>query len=100
MNEPGISVSKLLERTEYEIETANGRTARVCRDERGDFWVVDGAERVVSLFDFAGDCQVAAQALREAARGQMLQWIATGTRAAIARVAKAVQRAGAKPARA
>lgn len=100
MKKPGISVSKLLERTEYEIETANGRTARVCRDERGDFWVVDGAERVVLLFEFADQCQVAAPARAAVARGDVLRSMAAGTRAMFARVAKAVQLAHAKPARA
>jgi hypothetical protein len=100
MNKPAISVTALLERAEYEIGTANGRAAWVCRDERGDFWVVDSAERIVSLYDFADECQIAARAIRAhevvaAARG-----IAGAVKEAFARIAKGLQRPGAKAAHA
>jgi alkylation response protein AidB-like acyl-CoA dehydrogenase len=100
MNRPAKPVTQLLERAEYEIETANGRTARVCRDERGDFWVVDGAERVVSLYDFADECQVAARMVCGQDRAAATRGIATSLREAFARAVKALQRPGAKPARA
>jgi alkylation response protein AidB-like acyl-CoA dehydrogenase len=100
MNKPAISVTTLLERAEYEIETANGRTARVCRDERGDFWVVDGAERVVSLYDFADECQVAARMIRSQEVRAAGRGIATGVKEAFARIAKGLQRPGAKAAHA
>ena len=40
-------------------EIADGRTVRLCRDPSGNYWVVDGAERVVSLREFVGECRVA-----------------------------------------
>lgn len=100
MNKPAISVTTLLERAEYEIETASGRTAWVCRDERGDFWVVDGAERVVSLYDFADACQVAAREVCALERGESFRRIAAGAKNAFARLAGVLQRAGAKTAHA
>ena len=93
MNKPGsISVTALLERVEYEIETANGRTARVCRDERGDIWVVDDAERVVSLYDFADECHHAARELCAIGRGESFRRITASMKEGFARVAKAFQR--------
>jgi hypothetical protein len=100
MNKPDISVTALLERAEYEIETANGRTAWVCRDERGDFWVVDGAERVVSLYDFADQCHVVAREFCARERAEALRRIAAGMKEAFARVVKGLQRPGAKTAHA
>ena len=44
MNKPGTSVTALLERLESEFETADGRTARLCRDARGNYWVIEGAQ--------------------------------------------------------
>lgn len=98
MNKPGISVTTLLERVEYEIETANGRTARVCRDERGDIWVVDDAERVVSLYDFADECHHAARAFCAIGRGESFRGIATSMKEAFVRITKGLQRPGAKAA--
>jgi hypothetical protein len=100
MNKPAISVTTLLERAEYEIETANGRTAWLCRDERGDFWVVDGAERVVSLYDFADECQIAARTIRSHEVRAAARGIAASLKEAVARVAKGLQRPGAKAAHA
>ena len=59
MNKPDISVTALLERIESEAQIADGRTVRLCRDASGNYWVVDGAERVVSLREFAGECRIA-----------------------------------------
>ena len=100
MNQPAISVTALLERAEYEIETVNGRTARVCRDERGDFWVVDGSERIVSLYDFAGECRIAARTIRNREVRAATRGIATGVKNAFARVVKSLQRPRAKAAHA
>lgn|SRR5512134_79916 len=102
MNKPTTSVTTLLERAEYEIETASGRTAWVCRDERGDFWVVDGAERVVSLYDFADQCQVAARMVCGQERAAAARRMATSLKGAFARIVKGLQRQrpGAKPAHA
>jgi len=100
MNKPAISVTTLLERAEYEIETASGSTARVYRDERGDFWVVDGAERVMPLGDFAYECRIAARARFAQERVAVARAIATSMKDALARVVKALRRSGAKPAHA
>ena len=100
MNKPAISVTRLLERAEYEIETASGRTAWVCRDERGDFWVVDGAERVVSVYDFADECRIAGRMAYRRERAAVARAIATSMKEAFTRVVKGLQRPGAKPARA
>jgi hypothetical protein len=100
MNKPALSVTELLERAEYEIETASGRTARVCRDERGDFWVVDDAERVTSLYDFADACQHAARELSALERGESFRRIGAWTKDAFARVVKGLQRPRTKAAHA
>jgi hypothetical protein len=100
MNKPGISVSKLLEQAEYEIETAHGGTAWVCRDEHGDFWVVDGAERAVSLHDFADRCQVAARESAALGRAESVGRIAAWTKETFARIVKRLQGTGAKTAHA
>ena len=100
MTKPAISVTTLLERAEYEIETASGRTAWICRDERGDFWVVDGAERVVSVYDFALECRIAGRMAYRRERAAMARAIATSMKGALARAVKALRRSGAKPAHA
>jgi hypothetical protein len=100
MNKPAISVTALLERAEYEIGTANGRSAWVCRDERGDVWVVDGAERVVSLYDFADECQIAGRIAYRQERAAVAQAIATSLKEAVARFARRLQRPSAKAAHA
>jgi hypothetical protein len=93
-------VTALLERAEYEIETASGRAAWVCRDERGDFWVVDGAERVVSVYDFADECQLAGRIAYRRERAAAAHAIATGLKEAITRFVKALRRPAAKAAHA
>jgi len=100
MNKPATSVTALLERAEYEIETASGRAAWVCRDARGDFWVVDGAERVVSLYDFADECQIAGRMAYRQERAAVARAIATSLKEVVARFAKVLQRPGAKAAHA
>ena len=100
MNKPGISVTALLERLESEFETADGRTARLCRDAQGNYWVIDGAERVVSLREFAGECQVAARKICAVERAAAMRRIAKWVKDASTRVAKRVQRLGAKTAHA
>ena len=73
MNKPSISLATLLERVESEIETANGRTVRLCRDPNGNYWVVDGAERVMSLQRHSPrECNVAAREFcAQATRGDV-----------------------------
>ncbi len=100
MNKPSISLTTLLERLESEIETANGRTVRLCRDPHGNYWVIDGAERVVSLSEFAAECPSAAREFYAVKRAEALRRIAVATKEAFARVAKGLQWMGAKTARA
>ena len=70
MNKPDISLTTLLERIESEAQIADGRTVRLCRDESGNYWVVDGAERVVSLREFAARVpHRGARVLRPGTRG-------------------------------
>jgi len=97
MNKPDISVTTLLERLEGELQTANGRTARVCRDPNGNYWVVDDAERVVPLSEFASECAVAARAFGARARAEEMRRLVTAVKEAVARVAKSLR---ARPARA
>ena len=100
MNKQSISVTTLLERIESEAQIADGRTLRLCRDASGNYWVVDGAERVVSLREFAGECRIAAREFCARERAEALRRIATGMKEAFARVAKRLQRPGAKAAHA
>jgi hypothetical protein len=98
-NNPTLSVQALLTRLESEINTADGRTVQVCRDANGNYWVVDGAERVVSLSEFASDCAPAARQLCERERAQAMREIAASVKRAVARAAQAL-RPYAKPAHA
>jgi hypothetical protein len=100
MNKPSVSLTTLLERIESEIETADGRTVRLCRDASGNYWVVDGAERVVSLREFAGECRVAAREFAAREHAETFRRVATSMKQAFARVVKALQRPGAKTAHA
>ena len=100
MNKPTITLTKLLERVESEIETANGRTFRLCRDPNGNYWVVDGAERVVSLSDFAAECNIAAREFCAQARAEMFRRVVARAKEAFTRVVKGLQRPGAKTAQA
>jgi hypothetical protein len=100
MNKPDISLTTLLERIESEAQIADGRTVRLCRDASGNYWVVDGAERVVSLREFAGECRIAAREFCARERAEALRRIATSMKEAFARVVKRLQRPGAKAAHA
>lgn len=91
MNKPTITLTKLLERVESEIETANGRTFRLCRDPNGNYWVVDGTERVVSLSTFAAECNVAVREFCAQARAEAFRQIVAGVREAFARIVKGVR---------
>lgn len=99
MTNPGISLASLLERLESELQTADGRSVKVCRDANGNYWVVDGAERVVSLSEFAFDCAPAARQLCERGRAQAMREIAASVKRAVARAVQAL-RPYAKPAHA
>jgi hypothetical protein len=100
MNKPAISVPTLLERLESEAQIANGQTVRLCRDPNGNYWVIDGTERVVSLREFAGECNIAAREFCAVRRAEALRRLATATREAFARIAKSLQRVGVKTAQA
>lgn len=100
MNKPDISLTTLLERLESETETADGRTVRLCRDPSGNYWVVDGAERVVPLEEFATECHAGARQFAARERAEAFRRIVIGVKEAFARVAKAFQRPGAKTAHA
>ena len=100
MNKPTITLTKLLERVESEIETANGRTFRLCRDPNGNYWVVDGAERVMPLSTFAAECNIAAREFCAQARAESFRRIAASTKKAFARLVNGLQRPGAKTAHA
>ena len=63
MNKQSNSVQALLARLESEIEIADGRSARLCRDQIGNYWIVDESERVMSLHEFAGVCRSSARVL-------------------------------------
>jgi hypothetical protein len=89
MTNSSISLTSLLERLESEINTADGRTVRLCRDASGSYWVVDGAERVVSLSEFAADCAPAARQLCERERAKALREFAVSVKRAFARIATA-----------
>jgi hypothetical protein len=91
MNDQTMSVQSLLTRLESEIETADGRTVQVCRDAKGNYWVVDGAERIVSLSEFASDCGSKARQLCERERGKMFRQIAGSVKQAVARAAMALR---------
>lgn len=99
MNQTSISVSALLERFESELQTADGRTVKVCRDAYGNFWVVDGAERVVSVSEFASDCSGEARKLCERERAKAFREFAVWVRQGVACAARAL-RPGGKPAHA
>jgi hypothetical protein len=69
---------------------------RLCRDAGGNYWVVDAAERVVSLTAFAADCGIAARRLRARELGALRERFAARVREAFARTTKGAQRAPAK----
>jgi hypothetical protein len=101
MNKPDASLSALLERLESEWEIADGRTVRLCRDAHGGYWVIDGAERIVPLAEFADDYHARSRSLIARERAAAMREIANGVQAAFARVVARVQQAvGARTARA
>ncbi len=72
--------SELLQHVESQLQTADGRTVNVCRDACGNFWVVDAAERVVALSEFASQCAGVARQSCERERAQaMREMAASGT---------------------
>jgi hypothetical protein len=85
------SVQALLERIESELQTADGRNAKVCRDANGNFWVVDAAERVVPLNEFASDCASMARQSCERERAQAMREIVTGAKHAFGRAVRLFQ---------
>jgi len=89
MTKPSLSLTALLEGFESEINTADGRIARLCRDANGNYWVIDGAERVVSLNEFASDCGSRARQLCERERSKVFREFAVSVKRAIARIASA-----------
>src|SRR5262245_34026271 len=91
MNKPTTSLSMLLKQVESEIETANGRTVRLCRDPHGGYWIVEGAERVMSVSEFAGQCKVEAREFCAQARAEAFRGFVAGARDAMARVAKSLR---------
>lgn len=99
MNPTRISVSALLQRFESELQTADGRAVKVCRDAYGNFWVVDCAERIVSLSEFASDCTPAARQLCERERSKAFREFAGWVKEAVARAVRSL-RPGGKPAHA
>jgi hypothetical protein len=96
MQGSGISLSTLLERILSECELADGRTVRLCRDANGGYWVVDGAERIMSLREFDAPGNVAAREFRDLARAESLGRLMSRAKEALAHVAQGVQRIGAK----
>jgi hypothetical protein len=99
MNTPAISLTTLLERMESQIETADGRTVRLCRDLGGGYWVVDGAERVVSLNAFAAECRSVGRQFCARERRKAIGRLVVSVKQAFARAATAF-RPGAPTARA
>ena len=100
MNKPNISVSALLERIESEAQIADGRTVQLCRDPNGNYWVVDGAERVLSLRQFAAECRAAGREFAARERAEALRGIARRAKDAFARIGRGLKRTSAKPAHA
>jgi hypothetical protein len=94
-----MSAQALLERLESELQTADGRTVKVCRDANGNFWVIDAAERVMSVSEFASDMAPQARRLCERERTQAMREIAASMKRAVARVVQSFRPAP-KPAHA
>jgi hypothetical protein len=83
------SIESLLKRLESEMHTADGRTARVCRDENGNYWVIDDAERIVSLSEFGSDRSVSARHLCERERAQAMRELGAAMKRGIGRIVRA-----------
>jgi hypothetical protein len=100
MNKPNTSLTALLERIESEVQTADGRTVRLCRDPNGNYWVIDGAERIVSLSEFAAQCHIAAREFCARERAETFRRLAASVKEAFVRVVNGLKRPGAKAAHA
>lgn len=100
MTQPVISLATLLERIEGELQTADGRTARVCRDPHGYYWVVDRTERVMPLREFAAECGLAARAYCAQARAEEMRRLASRAKEMIVRLVRRRPWIGARPAQA
>jgi hypothetical protein len=100
MTKPMNSLTTLLERIEGELQTADGRTVRVCRDPSGNYWVVDDAERVVPLNVFAAECSLAAREYCARARAEEMERLANLAKDAISRVLTNLRRIAAQTAQA
>jgi hypothetical protein len=100
MTKPTSTLTDLLERMECELQTPDGRIVRVCRDANGREWVVDHAERIVPLSEFALGCSVAAQEYYHRAHAEEMRRLARVLKEAFARVAQRLQRLGARVAHA
>jgi len=96
VNKPDISVAALLERIESEAEIADGRTVRLCRDANGSLWIVDDAERVVPLREFAGHCSAAARQLAARERVAALRRRTARVTEALVRIARAIGQVAAR----
>ncbi len=100
MNKPNNSLTTLLEQLESEWETADGRTVRLCRDARGGYWVIDAAERIVPLAEFADDYHARSRSAVARERTAALREIASGAKAMFRRLMSRLQSAGARTAQA
>lgn len=85
------SISALVESFESEFRTADGRTIKVCRDANGNFWVVDDAERVMTLSEFASDVAPHARQLCERERAQAMRDVASSVKRAVVRAVQALR---------
>jgi len=83
------SIESLLQRLESEMQTGDGRMARVCRDESGNYWVIDEAERIASLSEFGSDCSVSARQLCERERAQAMRELGAAMKRGIGRIVRA-----------
>ncbi len=91
MTTPSLSLTTLLERMESETETADGRTVRLCRDTNGNYWVVDSAERVVTLNEFAAECRSAAREFCARERAIEFRRLVMSVKQAVARAVAALR---------
>jgi hypothetical protein len=94
------SLEDLLERVESEYETADGRLVRICRDARGDCWVIDRAERIVSLAEFGTAYDFRARAICDRERVAVLRAIVGWAKAVTGRIAGTLPHAAVRAARA
>jgi hypothetical protein len=100
MNKPDTSLNALLERLESKWEIADGRTVRLCRDAHGGYWVIDDAERIVPLAEFADDYHTRSHAVVARERAAAMREIANGVKAVFVRLNSRLRQAGMRTARA